>query len=98
MLAACSPVQDQADDDAITIDCAIGPGSEFGPDCLVEVQGNLLIVRHPDGSFRRLSRTAGGIEAADGSQMVNYAAGSDGVELGVDGDRYRWPAGAFDGR
>ena len=98
LAAACSPVQEQADDGAIAIECAIGPGAEFGPDCLVEVEGNLLVVRHPDGSFRRLVRTANGVEAADGAQGISSGVSGTGMELSIDGDRYRWDASAFDGR
>lgn len=71
---------------------ACGPaGGELAPDCAVERQGDVLIVKRPDGSFRRLARTADGLVAADGAEsaVVTSGAGSDDVTIG--GWTYRLP-------
>lgn len=92
-LAACSDVQEQAVEGAVTIDCAVGPGAEMGADCMVERIGNTLVIRHPDGSFRRLD--ADDLTAADGSDAGQIVEDGETVEIRIAGDRYRWPEGAF---
>ena len=58
-LGACGggKTQPQAVAGAKSIECALGEGSAFGADCLVErvqgEQGPEFVVRHPDGKFRR---------------------------------------------
>lgn len=100
-LGACSgdaPVQAQADEGAQRIDCAIGPGAEFGPDCLVErvqIEGaTVLTVRHPDGGFRRFEQLADGLGLAiyDGADGAELTLAGDVLEVRVAGDRYRFPA------
>ena len=93
-VAACSDVQEQADEGAVTIVCAVGPGAERGADCLVERAGDLLVIRHPDGGFRRLN--AADLSAADGSNAAQVVEDDETVEIRIAGDRYRWPKGAFD--
>ena len=93
-LAACSDVQQQAVEGAVTIECAVGPGAELGADCLVERAGDVLVIRHPDGSFRRLN--AAGLGTADGSDPGQIVEAGETFEIRVAGDRYRWPQGAFD--
>ena len=93
-LAGCSDVQKQADEGAVTIDCAVGPGAEMGADCMVERAGDGLVIRHPDGGFRRLNVID--LRAADGSDPAQVASDGTMVEVRVAGDRYRWPKGAFD--
>lgn len=101
-LAACSSgdaaVQAQADEGAQRIECAIGPGAEFGADCLVE-RGEadgaaVLTVRHPDGGFRRFEQLSGGrgLEALDGADPVEQELTDELLEVSVAGDRYRFPA------
>jgi hypothetical protein len=93
-VVACSDVQEQADEGAVTIDCAVGPGAEMGADCMVERAGDTLVIRHPDGGFRRLNVTD--LRAADGSDPAEVASNGTMVEVRVAGDRYRWQDGAFD--
>tara|TARA_R110002072_G_scaffold81181_13_gene186120 strand:+ start:3087 stop:3392 length:306 start_codon:yes stop_codon:yes gene_type:complete len=93
-LAACSDVQEQAVEGAVTIDCAVGPGAELGADCMVERAGEVLVIRHPDGSFRRLNVID--LRAADGSDSAQVANDGTMVEVRVAGDRYRWQDGALD--
>lgn len=99
--SACSQggeVQAQADKGADPIECAIGPGSDFGPDCLVE-RGNdgdakVLTVRHANGGFRRLEQlpNGGGVAAFDGADVVTQRLDGEILIVEVGGDRYRFPA------
>ena len=100
-LAGCGgATQPQAAPGSKRIECAIGEGSLFGPDCLVEKvageQGREFVVRHPDGGFRRMriADDRSGMVAIDGADTaVNERVGSPSV-LQVTGgaDRYRFPA------
>ncbi|WP_374405455.1 hypothetical protein [Pelagerythrobacter sp.] len=100
-LAACSgdaPVQAQAEEGAQRIECAIGSGAEFAADCLIERtaidDATVLVVRHPDGGFRRFEQLAGGagLAAYDGADNVEQQLAGDVLEVSVAGDRYRFPA------
>jgi len=79
------------------IDCATGSAAGFAHDCAVErtVQDGavVLIVRHPDGGFRRFKVVDGGqsLAAADGAEALAIAANADRLDVSVDGDRYRIP-------
>jgi len=87
-------VQEQAGEGAVAIDCAVGPGAEMGADCMVEREADTLVIRHPDGSFRRLN--ADDLSAADGSDATQIFDDGETVDIRVAGDRYRWPTGALD--
>lgn len=96
LLAACSPgAASQPAGDAI--DCAVGSAAAFIHDCTVEHAEQdgtpMLIVRHPDGGFRRFEVLDGGksLAAADGAQAVAVAANGDRIDISIDGDRYRFP-------
>jgi hypothetical protein len=101
-LGACGrgETQPQALEGAMAIDCALGEGSPFGRDCLVEKvageQGPEFVVRHPDGKFRRLriAEDRAGIVAIDGAdEAVNERVGDPAVlQVSVGADRYRFPA------
>ena len=102
-LSACSQaeVQEQAEEGATAIDCAIGPGSQFGPHCLVERASDgetqLLVVRHPDGGLRRFEILPGGagLAAFDGADEAEQDLDGDVLAVTVAGDRYRFPARAI---
>jgi hypothetical protein len=100
-LAGCGgATQPQAQPDSKRIECALGDGSLFGPDCLVEKvageQGPEFVVRHPDGGFRRLriADDRSGMVAIDGADTaVNERVGTPPVlQVTVGPDRYRFPA------
>lgn len=99
-LAACSAGagQPQAEQGAERIECAIGQGGEFGPDCLVEQAesdgAQLLVVRHPDGGFRRFEKLGDGrgLRAMDGSDEARLKFAGGILEVTVGGDAYRFPA------
>ena len=79
------------------IACKLAGAAAFAPDCAVERarRGGIetLVVRHPDGAFRRFDVLDGGrgIAVADGATqaVTRYADGF--AELAVDGDTYRFP-------
>ena len=64
----------------------------------MEANGEALVIRHPDGSFRRLIRDGDSLSSADGAGEPMMASEGETVEFTVDGDRYRWRAGQLDGR
>lgn len=101
LLTACGNggAQPQASEGAERIACAIGPGAEFGPDCLVEhaARGSehLLIVRQPSGGYRRFVELGNGrgVEAADGADAVTSRYHDGVLEVAVAQERYRFPVG-----
>jgi hypothetical protein len=81
-----------------TIECAIGGAAYFGRDCKVEetrVDGaKILVVRHPDGGFRRFEiLTDGhGLATADGAEQAETSIEQGYLDVSVGSDRYRFPA------
>jgi hypothetical protein len=108
-LAGCSGDPDQADASGLTesgdvppgaelIECAIGGAQGFGRDCVVERAedegATILIVRHPDGGFRRFEvLTDGrGLAVADGAVEAQTELVDGRLDVSVGADRYRFPA------
>jgi hypothetical protein len=59
------------------------------------VQGTVLVIRHPDGGFRRFNiLTDGrGLEPADGFDETRISLLNDGmIEVSSGDDKYRLPA------
>lgn len=88
----------QAADDG-RIECAINGDSSFSNGCQTErlsgEAGVTLIVRHPDGGFRRFNiLTDGrGLEAADGSEQAKIEiVENDKILVSVGSDKYIMPA------
>ena len=103
-LAACAqdaPKASAADSDD-RIACAVGGAAEFARACQVErreVDGvPILVVRHPDGGFRRFEvmRDGTGLAAADGAERAVVSLREQGIEVAVGADRYRFPARIMD--
>jgi len=98
LLAACSPggAAPEPVDESDLIACAIGGAGSFARECVVERsrgdEGQVLVVRHPDGGFRRFVASGGEVAPADGAEPATLAPRDDGVEVAVGGDRYRFPA------
>jgi hypothetical protein len=100
LLAACSPEASEAPppDDDSRIACALAAAGAFARDCWVEQHhrgaGLQLVVRHPDGAFRVFDvLTDGhGLATADGADAAQVSLADGGIEVAVDGDRYRFPA------
>lgn len=101
-LAACSGDKGAptpaAAEGAETIECALRGAEAFKRECVVEraPQGEVLflVVRHPDGAFRRfqLLRDGRGIAVADGADRAETKLDGQILEVKVDTDRYRFPA------
>lgn len=100
LLAACAqdaPEASAADADD-RIECAVAGAAEFVRACQVErgeVDGAaILVVRHPDGGFRRfeVKRDGTGLAAADGAERAVVSLHEQGIEVAVGADRYRFPA------
>ncbi len=99
-LAGCdsgeSAVADPHDE---RIECRIGEAQEFERFCSVETgqseAGPTLIVRKPDGGFRRLRVTGDGrgVIAADGAEQAQVTIiDDDRIEVSIGGDTFRLPA------
>lgn len=79
------------------IDCSLGGAGGFGHDCTMErVQQdgeNYVIVRHPDGAFRRfqLGVPGQGLVTADGAEQAEVTDMGGYVEVRVGSDRYHLP-------
>ena len=96
LLGACSSGrEDRAEATAIgeAIPCALGGAAGFTANCTIERDGGKLIVRHPDGGFRRfVSIEQGrGIAAADGADAVMAKRVGSDLEVRVAKDRYLLP-------
>jgi hypothetical protein len=100
-LAACKPAPEgppkiEGGEEAIA--CALGGQGQFSPDCRVErsLAGNtlFLIVRHPDGAFRRFEvlKDGSGLSVADGAEQAALTMAGKELEVAVGLDRYRFPA------
>lgn len=100
-LAACKPAPEgppkiEGGDEAIA--CALGGQGQFSQDCRVErsLAGNtlFLIVRHPDGAFRRFEvlKDGSGLSVADGAEQAALTMSGKELEVAVGLDRYRFPA------
>ncbi|MEO9469262.1 hypothetical protein [Parasphingorhabdus sp.] len=81
------------------IECAINGSVSFSRNCETErlegEDGVTLIVRHPDGGFRRFRvLTDGrGLEAADGSEPANISILEDNkIQVSIGPDTYIMPA------
>lgn len=78
------------------IECALGPGVSFARDCAIERSRDggvyRMIVRHPDGGFRRFEVGADNtIAASDGAEAVQVTLNGEVAEATVGEDRYRIP-------
>lgn len=98
-LTACA--QSHADaDDGEPVMCALGGAGEFKPACRLERTTidaqQVLVVRHPDGGFRRLTISADGqhLDAADGADRSQSARKGDRFEVILGSDRYVIPVAA----
>jgi hypothetical protein len=83
-----------------TIPCALAGAKTYAQECPVEratVDGKLqLIVKHPDGGFRRFEVVGDGrgVIAADGADEARSVPGEGAIEVFVGEDAYRFPAKA----
>ncbi|MDZ7896142.1 MAG: hypothetical protein U5M50_14920 [Sphingobium sp.] len=80
------------------IRCALGGATQYELRCATEravgPKGAQLVIRHPDGGFRRFNilTNGRGVESADGSQPATVAmAGKNYLSVSVASDRYLLP-------
>lgn len=102
LLAGCSSEPDKASlppaEGAEHIACALAGADTFTEACAVdrsEVDGKLtLIVRHPDGAFRRFAVVTDGrgLVVADGAEQAETSLQGDKLAVTVAQDRYVFPA------
>ncbi|HYE29147.1 MAG TPA: hypothetical protein VEA61_13085 [Allosphingosinicella sp.] len=97
LLAGCGGPAPDAPGERIA--CAVDGATAFARVCTVErsprVDGALLIVRGPNGGFRRLVASGDGaeIETADGVEAAEVTQLGNGlVEVEIGSDRYLLPA------
>lgn len=85
-------------DGSKTIACAPGGTAAGWKECVVERsrQGGtlFLVVRHPDGAFRRFEvlKDGHGLSVADGADQGKMEISAGTIEIAVGADRYRFPA------
>ena len=94
-LAGCSGPAPEVADGAEKIACALDGAAEFSPTCAVESQivpgGTILVIRHPDGGFRRFEIEGDLVRTADGVDPAVVTVLPDATEVVVGSDRYRLP-------
>jgi len=98
-LAACSPADTPPTEaeGAEKIACALAGAKDFANVCAVDRARDgetlTLIVRHPDGAFRRFDvlKDGRGLAVADGATQAVTRFEAGFAELAVDTDRYRFP-------
>lgn len=76
------------------VDCAIGSSGQWRPACRAEQDGDRLVLRHPDGGFRRLRIVSDGhgLVSADGAERAKLTIiAPQQVEVLIGADRYRLP-------
>lgn len=80
------------------IDCAVGGSAQLKPVCSVEraeADGRLtLVVRHPDGAFRRFDvmTDGSGLAVTDGAEQAVTRLDGGRLDVTVGADRYLFPA------
>jgi hypothetical protein len=86
------------------IECAVNGATEFTRTCQKERissdEGQIELIRHPDGGFRRfiVLKDGRGLSAADGAEGVKVSTVSaDLIEVESGGDRYRLLAKVISG-
>lgn len=96
-VSACGEDVEEADTPSGNIECALAGAGGFSEDCTMERDEregqSLLIVRHPDGGFRRfeLGVPERGMITADGAEVAEVTRHDGFVEVRVGADRYRLP-------
>lgn len=99
LLSACSGGEGgEALPEGEPVFCALAGSQQFADQCRVErstVDGvRIVVVRHPDGGFRRLEVSQDGqnLLAADGADQSQSALKGDRYEVILGDDRYVIPA------
>jgi hypothetical protein len=81
------------------IECLLRGGEQFERFCTIDreqrPEGRILVLRKPDGGFRRLlvATDGRGVVAADGAEPAIVSILHDNrIEVAIGGDRFRLPA------
>ena len=97
--ASSAGEQARAAEDNGRIECRIAGAEAFERFCTIEQedseQGRVLIVRKPDGGFRRLlvADDGRGVVAADGAEPARVTiVADDRIEVSLGGDTFLLPA------
>jgi hypothetical protein len=96
-------VEKEADSEAAAdgkVECALAGRTDFTRSCTTErvtgPEGQMLVIRNPDGGFRRFKILGGGkgLEPADGfdDSFRIKLIGNDSIEVASGDDLYRLPA------
>ncbi|MET1756576.1 hypothetical protein ABVV53_14120 [Novosphingobium sp. RD2P27] len=97
-VTGCSPEPAEVAADEERIACAVGGAQEFEEVCAVDrskADGKLaLVVRHPDGAFRRFAVVTDGrgLVVADGAEEAVTRIEGGKLAVAVGEDRYMFPA------
>ena len=84
----------------LAIPCALAGTRQFKDECQLERSAQdgkpAVILRHPDGGFRRLAELDGGkrFAALDGADVVEIEQSGQELEVTVGDDHYLFPASA----
>lgn len=95
-ISACAEEVEQVQSGNL-VECALAGAGSFANDCTMErhetEEGRTLILRHPDGGFRRfeIGVPGRGLITADGMEAAQVQQGDGMVEVRVGADRYRLP-------
>lgn len=80
-----------------SVPCAVNGVTRYAQECAVESVSEdgrtVLIVRHPDGGFRRLEEIDGGksYRSADGADTAVVTIDKDKLAVAIDEDHYLFP-------
>ena len=92
LLSGCSETQPVADEGAPTVRCALDGAADWSDDCRLETRrvggANVLVIRHPDGSFRRLVEGETELRPADGMETATSERHDGRVIVTIGDDRY----------
>ena len=97
-VAACGvPKSEPAPGEMVA--CALDGAAQFTASCRVECQivpgGSILVIRHPDGGFRRFEIEGDSVRTADGLTATSVTVSPKATEVAVGSDRYRLPPPAL---
>jgi hypothetical protein len=101
LLAACGsdedggfPGENNSGAPVERVACARGDAA-LASDCIVErtaeAGGELLVIHHADGGFRKLRQRGGEVETVDGAAPAVTQADGDQLDVRVGQDHYRLP-------
>ena len=92
-LGSCSQPSEPIPGEPIA--CALDGAAQFTASCRVERQivpgGDILVIRHPDGGFRRFEIEGDIVRTSDGLDASEVTVRPDATEVAVGSDRYRFP-------